>query len=329
MFERVAAAGVVLVVARVAGHQPVVGRIVQPAEAQRGAEVVAFGGVVVDDVENDLDAGAVQHLDHRLKLVRRVAGGAVAPIGREEADGVVAPVVAQAALHQVPVVDKALDRQQLHRRHAEALQVGDRRRAGEPGVGAAQRRRHGVIAHREAAHVQLVDQGVVPRRSGRAVVVPIEGRIDHLALGHRGRVVAPVEGEVRALRADLVAEVGVGPAQRASRGPGIWIEQQPVGIEALAEVGAVGAVGAEAVERSRNGAGQVAMPDEVGALRQRAAHQFAPPAAVEDAQVDGFGMLREHREVHTFAVPACPQGVRPARPENRLVMSHDPTVCMN
>ena len=58
--EAVAGAGGVVVVALVAGHQPVVGLVVDAAEGQGRAQVVALGGVVVDDVEDDLDAGAVQ-----------------------------------------------------------------------------------------------------------------------------------------------------------------------------------------------------------------------------------------------------------------------------
>jgi hypothetical protein len=57
--QRVAGPGVVHVVARVVGNEAVVTGVVDAAEAERGAELVAFGGVVVDDVEDDLDAGAV------------------------------------------------------------------------------------------------------------------------------------------------------------------------------------------------------------------------------------------------------------------------------
>ena len=39
-----------------------------PRKRQRRPEVVALGGVVVDDVEDDLDAGLVQRAHHRLEL---------------------------------------------------------------------------------------------------------------------------------------------------------------------------------------------------------------------------------------------------------------------
>ena len=59
--------------------------------------MVAFAGVVVDDVEHDLDAGVVQPLDHGLEFGDR-RRRQIARLGREEADRVVAPVVGQPAL---------------------------------------------------------------------------------------------------------------------------------------------------------------------------------------------------------------------------------------
>ncbi len=58
--------------------------------------MISFAGVVVDNVEDDLDAGCVQGLDHLLELdnlLSLVAAGAVPGHGREEAEGVVAPVI--------------------------------------------------------------------------------------------------------------------------------------------------------------------------------------------------------------------------------------------
>ncbi len=66
--EGVAAAGDVDVVPALV--EPVVGARVEAAPAEGRPLVTAeLGGVVVDDVEDDLDAGAVQVADHRLDLV--------------------------------------------------------------------------------------------------------------------------------------------------------------------------------------------------------------------------------------------------------------------
>ncbi len=225
--ERVAAARVVHVVAPVVGAQPVVRRVVDAAEAQRRAELVALGGVVVDDVEDHLDPGRVQRLHHRLELVHLARRG-IAGVGREKADRVVAPVVAQPLLDEPAVVDERMHRHQLDRGDAEALQVVDHRRRREPRVGAAQRRRHVGMLQREAAHVEFVDHHVVPRHVGAAVVAPGERRIDDLALRHRMRAVAAVERQVGAPVADRVAEQRVAPAQRADDVACVRVEQQLV-----------------------------------------------------------------------------------------------------
>ena len=68
--DRVAGAGVVDVVAPIR-REPVVGGVVDALEGQRRAEFVALRGVVVDDVEDHLDAGIVQARDHLLELGER------------------------------------------------------------------------------------------------------------------------------------------------------------------------------------------------------------------------------------------------------------------
>ena len=69
--QRVAAAGEVHVVARIVGDEPVVRRVVDALERQRRPEMIALGGVVVDDVEDDFEAGGVQRADHALELADR------------------------------------------------------------------------------------------------------------------------------------------------------------------------------------------------------------------------------------------------------------------
>ena len=54
-----------------------------------------------------------------------------------EADGVVAPVVAQAALLEGEVLDELVDRHELERGDAEVGEVRDRRRVGDAGIRAA------------------------------------------------------------------------------------------------------------------------------------------------------------------------------------------------
>ena len=93
-----------------------------PRNDSVGPRLVAFGGVVVDHVQDHLDAGIVQTRDHLLEFGKHEVGdGGIARIGGKEADRVVAPVVGQALVQQIAVVDEGVDRQQFHRGDAEAL----------------------------------------------------------------------------------------------------------------------------------------------------------------------------------------------------------------
>ena len=56
--KRVTSAGEIQVEPRLVRLQPVISEIVDPAEAKGGAETVSLGGMIVNNVENDFDAGA-------------------------------------------------------------------------------------------------------------------------------------------------------------------------------------------------------------------------------------------------------------------------------
>src|SRR5262249_34452719 len=58
-------------VARAVFLKDVVLLVIEPAEADRWPIRAAFSRVVVDDVKNHLEAGAVQRFDHLAKLVER------------------------------------------------------------------------------------------------------------------------------------------------------------------------------------------------------------------------------------------------------------------
>jgi hypothetical protein len=68
--ERVARPRVVGVATAVV-FQEVVGLVLEAPEAERRAAVVPLGGVVEDDVEDDLDPRAVERLHHVAELVHR------------------------------------------------------------------------------------------------------------------------------------------------------------------------------------------------------------------------------------------------------------------
>ena len=256
----------------------------------------------------------MQRLHHRLELVHGVRD-AVARVRREEADGVVAPVVHEAALHERAVVDERVHREELHGGHAERFQVVHHLRRREAREAALERRRHVRVALRVSAHVHLVDDPLVAREVRMAVVAPAERRVDHLAAGHGGGVVAPVEGQVLALLPDGVAVVGVAPAHVAHDAARVGVEEELVRVEAVPLLGLVGAVHAVAVELPRPRLRKVAVPDEIGALAKRDALRLAPSRLVEEAELDPLGVAREEGEVHALAVPRRPERMRRSLPQ--------------
>ena len=190
--DRVAAAGDIDVVARVVFTEPVIRDVVDAAKGQHRSPLVTFRRVVVDDVENHLEAGLVQRLHHRLELADRVADR-ITRVRRKKADRVVAPVVPQPALDQCSLIDERVHRHQFDRRNAEPPQMLDGRWRRHRRIGAAQRRGDVGMTTREAAHVHLVDDGLVPGNGRRPIVVPCERRFDDAAFRHSACAVAAIE----------------------------------------------------------------------------------------------------------------------------------------
>ena len=141
--KAVAGPGGVEVVGAVPFDQAVVGRVVDAFHGKSRPQVIALRGVVVHDVEDDFQAGGVQRPDHGLELVHLApgrAGGAVRPVRGQKTDAVVPPVIAQASLQEVGILDELVDRHQLDSRHPEVHQIRHYGRMGQPRVGAPQLR---------------------------------------------------------------------------------------------------------------------------------------------------------------------------------------------
>ncbi len=311
--EGVAAAGEVDVAALVAGGQPVVGGVVDPPQAEGGAELVALGGVVVDDVEDHLDARRVQGQHHRLELPHLLAPGArrrVVGVGGEVAERVVAPVVGQSPAQEVGLRHEVVDGHELHRGHAQVDQVVDHRGTGQAGVGAPQAGGHVRPESGEALHVQLVDHGVVPRGAGMGVVAPREEGVGHHRPGDMGGGVAPVALVVGPARA--VAEHGLVPVEAAVDGQGVGVDEQLGRVEAQAPMGVPRTVDPVPVALPGHDAGDVAVPHVAVDLGQRQpgfgaargpAEGRGQAVVVEQAQLDRGGALGEEGEVGTLAIP--------------------------
>ena len=98
---------------------------------------------------------------------------------REEADGVVAPVVAQAFFLQEAVVDELVDRHKFDGGDAELPQIFDDRWICEARVGSTDVRRHVQVEIGHATHMGFVDYRIMVGDVRMLVVAPVEIRIDH------------------------------------------------------------------------------------------------------------------------------------------------------
>src|SRR5271154_1798435 len=91
--QGIAGAGVILVVARIFGHQAVVGAIVNSLERERWTQMVAFCRMVIDNIKNHFQSSRVESLDHGFEFAYGV-DGKVSRLKSQKAYGVISPVIA-------------------------------------------------------------------------------------------------------------------------------------------------------------------------------------------------------------------------------------------
>ena len=316
--QAIAAAGVVHAVARRVGDLPVVGRVVDPAEGERRAQVIPLGGVVVDHVEDHLDAGGMERAHHGLELSHRRAIGAAARIGvvgREEPDRIVAPVVAQPPTNQRVLSHELMDGQQLDGRHAERQQMLDRRWARQPRerpalVGGHRRMRGG-----EALHVDLVHDRLVPGGARRPIAGPVERRVDDDGARRERRAVVVVPPQIRGGIAEPIAVQRLVPYDITVDGAGVGVEQQLARVEAMSLLRRERPMDAIAVALARTDPGDVAVPAVRRDFRQHETRLGA--GRVEQAELDAIRVLGEEREVRPLGVWGRAERIRPARPHRQ------------
>ena len=77
----------------------------------------------------------------------------------------------------------------------------------------------------KAFDMQFIDQRSCARGAQLAVIVPAKGGVNHHRLGHKGRAVAFIKGEVAIFMADGVAKECVIPLQFAGNRFGVGVKQ--------------------------------------------------------------------------------------------------------
>jgi len=166
----------------------------------------------------------------------------------------------------VDLVHELVDRQELHGRDTERLQVLNRFRIREAGVGPAQVLWDAWMPLREALDVNFVDNSLMQSAAQRPVALPVEGVIDDDRSGHVRRAVAIVALEIVA--AERVGKDGGGPLDLSGDRLRVRIHEELGGIAAMSPGRIPRAIDAETVALAGPDPRQVAMPGERGALRQ-------------------------------------------------------------
>src|SRR6185437_7475364 len=103
--------------------------------------------------------------------------------------------------------------------------------------------------------------GVDPGHARGAVVLPVELLVGDDALGYAGGTVTPIEGQIGARGGQPVTEQRIRPAQRTGECARIGIDQQLVGVVAMATLRLVGTVRAQPIELPHSDTGDVTVPD--------------------------------------------------------------------
>jgi hypothetical protein len=251
--------------------------------------------VVVDDVEDDLEAGLVERRHHLLELsdlLTAAAAGAVGRVRSEVAERVVTPVVDQPTPGQRRLGEEVVHRQQFHGGDAEVRQVPHDRWVCEAGVRAALMLWYVGVQFGEALGVQLVQDRPAPRHRPADRRWRLRPGDHHADRDVPGRVFAGV-----------VEDPWTGEVQFAVDRPGVRVDQQ--------------------LGRIR--------PQPLGRL-ERAVHPVSVPLAVADAGEEGgphpagsgpdqVGVALISRVIEQDEFDAI-RGRRPQR-ELRAVGAHD------
>src|SRR6266487_595501 len=180
----------------------------------------------------------------------------------------------------MPIVDKGVDRQQFDCCHAKTPEVIDDRRRRKSAVGTAPCGWHVVAKLRQTFDMGFIDDRVLPGNRRSTFFAPGERFVDDDALRYSTRVVPPVEREVCPGAAGAIPEMRVAPDEAPGELLGIGIDEELVRIEAQSPLGLIRAIDPVTVELSRRDIIEVAVPDILGAFRQRDALDLAATVTV-------------------------------------------------
>ena len=197
--EGVAAAAEIVVLSSRSEH--IVDAVVNAFEAHEGTGTVSFRSVVEHDIEDDLDLVLLEELDQLLELGSLFVifdGGRVGCIGGKESHRIIAPVLQEPLSVVGAGVDGLIElkyRHELYGCDAQALEMRDFFNNAGKGAGITDA---GGSVTREAAHMHLIDDGILHLCAGEIRLFPDEIVLDHTGvIGTRllGRAPGALSGD--------------------------------------------------------------------------------------------------------------------------------------
>src|SRR5579871_688206 len=117
---------------------------------------------------------------------------------------------------------------------------------------------------------------------------------------------------------DAVAEMRIAPLQVSDDLLRISVQQEFVRVEAQPFGGVIWPMDAVTVDQSRPCFGKVAVPDLISLFPDINALEFTSAGGIKETKFNFLRMLREKREVHTFAVPSGSKRIGFAWPDDGL-----------
>src|SRR5262245_62220407 len=112
----------------------------------------------------------------------------------------------------------------------------------------------------------------------------------------------------------MVAKQCIAPAKPSLKSFGVGVDKQLVRIESMPIHRIEWSIDSVPVKQIGSSVRQIGVPDFVGVFGKDDAGLLMPAGAVEEAELDFFGVRRKDRKVDAFTVPSRSERVRAARP---------------
>lgn len=173
------------------------------------------------------------------------------------------------------------------------------------------------MSHRVSPDMHLVEHRVGPGNGGTRGTLPRRvQRGGYHASWHEGRTVSRVGGWGGRWPVATVAEHRLVPAECPTQLACVGVDQQLLGVEAVAAAGVIRSVDAQPVYQAWGRPRQVAMPEVAIARGQWQACHLVHSVGVEQAPFHALRVAREHGQVHTSPVPVGSRWLRCPGREN-------------